>query len=135
MTMIKNNFFKAALQKAASMAGKPGRLMLLLSRFAIKLREVNWQNVNAASAKEKFYVLGRLIRAYALGQYREIPWKAILIIVAAVVYFVNPIDLLPDLIPMAGLTDDFAVLAWVYNTISAEVNKFLSWEQQSQVTA
>jgi uncharacterized membrane protein YkvA (DUF1232 family) len=133
VTMIKNNFFVAALKKAASMAGKPGRLMLLLSRLTLKLREVNWQQVNAAAAKEKFYVLGRLIRAYATGQYREIPWKTVLIIVAAVIYFVNPIDLIPDLVPIVGLTDDFGVLLWVYKAVSGEVDKFLTWEQ-SQVT-
>lgn len=127
--MITNNFFTAALRKAASMAGKPGRLMLLLSRLAVKLREVNWQGVNAVTAKDRIYLLGRLIKAYALGHYREIPWKSFLIVVAAIVYFVNPFDLLPDLIPLAGLTDDFAVLVWVYNTLNVEIDKFLAWEQ------
>jgi uncharacterized membrane protein YkvA (DUF1232 family) len=131
--MMKNNFFVAALKKAASMAGKPGRLMLLLSRFAAKLRAVNWQQVNAAAAKEKFNVLGRFIKAYATGQYQEVPWKTVLIIVAAVIYFVNPIDLIPDLVPIAGFTDDFGVLLWVYKAVTTEIDKFLTWEQ-SQVT-
>lgn len=74
-------------------------------------------------------MLGRLIKAYALGQYREIPWKTILLIVAAVIYFVNPLDLVPDLIPLTGLTDDFAVLLWVYNAVSNEIDKFLRWEK------
>lgn len=126
---MKNIFFTNALQKAASMAGKPGRLMMLLSRLAIKLRDVNWKNVNAVTLKEKFYVLGRLIKAYASGRYRNVPWKALLIVIAAVIYFVNPIDLLPDLIPIAGLTDDFAILVWVYNSVNEEIDKFLTWEQ------
>jgi uncharacterized membrane protein YkvA (DUF1232 family) len=126
---MKNSFFVAALKRAAQMAGKPGRLMLLLSRLAVKLREVNWQQVNAAAAKEKFFVLGRIIKAYAQGRYRAIPWKTMLIMVAAIIYFVNPIDLLPDLIPVAGLTDDFAILVWVYNSLQGEIDKFITWEQ------
>ena len=110
------------------MAGKPGRLLLLLSRLGMKLREVDWKNVRVDTAREKLYVLGRLIRAYAVGDYREIPWKSILIIVAAIIYFINPIDLLPDFIPVTGLTDDFGVLLWVYSTVSDEINKFLAWE-------
>lgn len=129
MTDMKNSFFVAALRRAAQMAGKPGRLMLLLSRLAIKLREVNWQNINAGTAKEKLFVLGRLIKAYATGEYREIPWKTMLIIVAAVIYFVNPLDLLPDLIPVAGLTDDFGILIWVYTSLQTEIDKFILWEQ------
>jgi uncharacterized membrane protein YkvA (DUF1232 family) len=126
---MNNSFFVAALRRAAQMAGKPGRLMLLLSRLAIKLREVNWQNVNAGTAKEKLFVLGRLIKAYATGEYREIPWKTMLLIVAAVIYFVNPLDLLPDLIPVAGLTDDFGILIWVYTSLQTEIDKFILWEQ------
>jgi uncharacterized membrane protein YkvA (DUF1232 family) len=126
---MKNSFFAAALRKAAQMAGKPGRMMLLLSRLAIKLREVNWQNVNAGTAKEKLFVLGRLIKAYAKGEYREIPWKTMLLVVAAVIYFINPIDLFPDLIPIAGLTDDFGILIWVYTSLQTEIDNFILWEQ------
>lgn len=111
------------------MLGRRSRLLALLPQLALKLKQTNWKNVNAATAKEKFFVLGRLIKAYALGHYREIPWKTLLLIVAAIIYFVNPLDLLPDLIPLTGLTDDFAVLLWVYNSVSNEIDKFLAWER------
>lgn len=124
-----NNFFNAALRHAATALGRPSRLLALLPKLAMKLKDANWKNVNANAAKEKFFVLGRLIKAYALGQYREVPWKTILLIVAAVIYFVNPLDLVPDIIPLTGLTDDFAVLIWVYNSVSNEIEKFLEWEK------
>ena len=124
-----NRFFQSALRTAVGMAGRPSRLLSLLSRLALKLKATNWSNVNANAAKEKFFVLGRLIKAYALGQYREVPWKTMLLIVAAIIYFVNPLDVVPDIIPLTGLTDDFAVLVWVYNSVSNEIEKFLAWEK------
>jgi uncharacterized membrane protein YkvA (DUF1232 family) len=127
-----NRFFSAALRNAAAAMGNRSRLLMLLTKMTSKLRNTNWKNVNAVSAKEKLFVLGRLIKAYALGQYREVPWKTILLMVAAIIYFLNPLDLVPDLIPLTGLTDDFAVLLWVYNSVSNEVDKFLLWEK-SQV--
>ncbi|MGC1242251.1 MAG: DUF1232 domain-containing protein [Chryseosolibacter sp.] len=127
-----NKFFTSALGHAASLVGKRSRLLALLPQLALKLRETNWKRVNANSAKEKFFVLGRLTRAYALGHYREIPWKTFLLIVAAIVYFVNPLDFVPDILPLTGLTDDFAILLWVYNSVSNEIDKFLTWEK-SQV--
>ena len=126
---LKNAFFELALNRAAKVAGKPGRLLLLFSTLAMKLRTVNWKEVKKQDIKEKFFVLGRIIKAYAKGQYRAIPWKTLLIIVAAAIYFVNPLDLIPDLLPIVGLGDDFAVLLWVYNAVSGEVEKFLSWER------
>jgi uncharacterized membrane protein YkvA (DUF1232 family) len=124
-----NKFFNAALRNAATALGRPSRLLALLPQLAMKLKEANWKSVSAGAAKEKFFVLGRLIKAYATGQYKEVPWKTILLIVAAVIYFVNPLDLVPDIIPLTGLTDDFAVLLWVYNSVSNEVEKFLEWEK------
>jgi uncharacterized membrane protein YkvA (DUF1232 family) len=129
-----NRFFASALKNAASAAGKPGRLLLLFTQLAAKLRHVDWSKVKFASAKEKFTVMGRLVRAYALGQYRDVPWKTILLIVAAIIYFINPIDLLPDLIPITGFTDDIGVLLWVYSAVNIEIDKFLTWEK-SQVAS
>jgi Uncharacterized conserved protein len=124
-----NRFFNSALRGAANIVGKPSRLLAILPKLALKLKETNWKNVNAVATKDKFFVLGRLIKAYALGQYRDIPWKTILLIVAAVVYFINPLDLVPDIIPLTGLTDDFAVLVWVYSSVSNEIEKFINWEK------
>jgi uncharacterized membrane protein YkvA (DUF1232 family) len=124
-----NSFFASALRRASGTAGRPSRLLSLLSQFSMKLKGVNWKEVRIASVKGKFYVLGRLIKAYALGHYRQVPWKTILLIVAAIIYFVNPLDLIPDLVPLTGLTDDFAVLVWVYNSVSGEIDKFVAWEE------
>lgn len=124
-----NKFFNAALRQAASSIGNRSRLLSLLSRLTLKVKDMNWKNVHAGTARDKLFVLGRLIKAYALGEYRQVPWKTILLIVAAVVYFVNPLDLVPDIIPLTGLTDDFAVLLWVYNSVSNEIERFIEWEK------
>lgn len=127
--MVKNAFFDLALKKAAKMAGKPGRLIILLAKLAPKIKQVNWREVRKDDVKEKFFVLGRLLKAYALGQYKAIPWKTLVIIIAAILYFLNPLDFIPDLIPIAGLADDFGILLWVYGAVSGEVEKFLTWER------
>jgi uncharacterized membrane protein YkvA (DUF1232 family) len=131
---MKNPFFLIALKKATHFAGKPGRLLNLVAQLASKLRTVDWKSISTTAAKEKIDILGRLIRAYAKGEYRELPWKMMLVLVAAVLYFLNPIDLIPDLLPIVGLSDDFAVLVWVYNSVGSEINKFLTWEQSKIVS-
>ncbi|MCD9019502.1 YkvA family protein [Parachryseolinea silvisoli] len=133
--MLKNRFFDLALTKASGILGTRGRLVLLLTKLGMKLKSVSWKDVNAAAAKEKLLVLGRISRAYATGQYREVPWKTMVMIVAALAYFVMPIDLLPDLMPITGLTDDVAVLVAVYNAVSVEVDKFLLWEKNRSLVA
>jgi uncharacterized membrane protein YkvA (DUF1232 family) len=130
--MIKNAFFKMALSKAASLLGRKGRMLSLLASFAYKLKDVEWNRLNGQDVKEKFFVIGRLFKAYTLGKYRTIPWKPLLIITAAMIYFVSPIDLIPDVLVGVGFTDDFAILLSVYSAASDELNKFITWEK-SQV--
>ena len=98
------------------------------------MTHVNWSKASVATAKEKLSVFSRLASAYASGKYREIPWKTVVIVLAAIIYFLNPLDLVPDFIPLMGLTDDFGVLMWVYSSISTEVDKFLAWEKSMQVS-
>jgi uncharacterized membrane protein YkvA (DUF1232 family) len=123
-----------AVAKAARLAGKPGRIALLLTRLGGKLTKVNWSTVSVSTAKEKFSIFSRIASAYATGKYRDISWKSILIVLAAIIYFLNPIDLIPDLIPVLGFTDDFSVLLWVYSTVGAEIDKFIAWERSTLPT-
>jgi uncharacterized membrane protein YkvA (DUF1232 family) len=52
-------------------------------------------------------------------------------ILGAIIYFVNPFDLLPDIAPVIGLTDDFSILVWVYTSVQSEIDKFLAWEKSN----
>ncbi len=131
--VLNNRFFEAALQKASRILGKPGRLILLLATLVRKLKQTNFTKGDSALAKEKFFTLGRLLRAYAQGEYRTVPWKSLVLVVAAILYFINPIDVIPDLLPIIGLSDDFAVLFMVYKSIGADIDRFLEWEKSKVI--
>ncbi|MDY6823959.1 MAG: YkvA family protein [Thermodesulfobacteriota bacterium] len=71
----------------------------------------------------------RLIKAYANGSYRQVSWQSLLMIVASVVYFVMPVDLMPDFIVMMGLFDDAALMGWTARTFKKEIDAFVDWEK------
>jgi uncharacterized membrane protein YkvA (DUF1232 family) len=131
--VLNNRFFEAALQKASRILGKPGRLILLLATLVRKLKQTDFTKADSALVKDKFFTLGRLLRAYARGEYRTVPWKSIVLIVAAILYFINPIDVIPDLLPIIGLSDDFAVLFMIYKSIGADIDRFLEWEKSKVI--
>lgn len=74
----------------------------------------------------------RLLRAYASGQYRNVPAKSLILIVAGILYFVMPIDVIPDFIIGLGFLDDAAILAWVANSVRTVVSDFERWEAEHQ---
>lgn len=70
----------------------------------------------------------RLIRAVVRREYTEMPWQRLVLIVAGVLYFLTPIDFIPDFILGVGYLDDVAVIAWVIKTVQSDLDAFLMWE-------
>ena len=60
---------------------------------------------------ESLRIFFRMIRACVTGKYCA-PADSILMVVAAVIYFLSPFDLVPDAIPVFGLIDDAAVISY-----------------------
>ena len=68
-----------------------------------------------------------LIRDYlhdvTTGTYKDYEVKKLVIIVAAIIYVVTPIDLLPDFMP-PGLIDDISILAWAVKQAATELSRY-----------
>ena len=73
----------------------------------------------------------RLLHAWGTGRYKQIPWKSMSLIIAAVLYFVSPIDAIPDFIPGLGMIDDAFVIAWVMRQVRKDVEDFNFWEDST----
>ena len=71
-----------------------------------------------------------MVKDYASGKYREVPEKSILDATVALLYILNPLDLIPDLVPGLGLVDDAAVLTMVVKAIQSDVQNYRSWSQK-----
>ena len=70
----------------------------------------------------------RLVRAYEHGEYKQVSNDALLWIVAALNYLVDPFDLIPDSIPFLGFVDDAIVVEFVVNKTRQTLDDFMIWE-------
>ena len=86
------------------------------------------QSARLTKIKADFANLLRLLKAYAKGEYRRVPWTSLVTAVLAVVYFVNPFDVIPDFIAGVGYLDDATVIAFCLNGIRGDLTKFAQWE-------
>ncbi|WP_199440029.1 YkvA family protein [Umezawaea beigongshangensis] len=73
--------------------------------------------------------LPRLIREARRGEYGELPKSRFLLWAGAVVYLVSPVDVLPELLPIIGVTDDAGVAVWLLTSVSTATGMFLRWER------
>jgi uncharacterized membrane protein YkvA (DUF1232 family) len=51
----------------------------------------------------------------------------------ALIYLVSPLDLIPDWVPMAGLVDDAAMLAFVFQLSKVDLNAYRRWKGLQRV--
>lgn len=72
-----------------------------------------------------------LIRDWLKGEYKEIPGGSIIAILGALIYFVSPIDVIPDFILGAGLIDDAFLIGLVIKQIRSDLNKYQAWKDST----
>jgi uncharacterized membrane protein YkvA (DUF1232 family) len=70
----------------------------------------------------------RLIRAYYRGEYRALTESTLIVIVAAIIYIVSPLDAIPDAIPALGFLDDATVLTLAIRRARQDLDDFMTWE-------
>ena len=74
-------------------------------------------------------VMISLVKNYVQGKYTTVPYGTILAVLSALIYFLAPIDLVPDFIPLAGYIDDMAVLGLCMNMVSIDIETYEKWRQ------
>lgn len=124
---VPRTFFRLR-KKARRKAERPEELRPLVARAFAKYHALR---PHLRTLRDDLPTLMRLTRAYANGTYRRIPWKAIVSIIAAVMYFVMPFDAIPDFIPVIGYLDDAVVIGYVMRHVHDEVENFRLWEDES----
>jgi uncharacterized membrane protein YkvA (DUF1232 family) len=127
-----SSFFRSARDKALDYARNPKKLFALLDRAT---RKAVAAKVPLAEIRESLQASIRLLRAYANGQYRDLPWESLVSIIASIVYFVMPLDLIPDFILAFGLIDDAALLGWILSSVKKDIDRFVEWEKSGTLDA
>jgi uncharacterized membrane protein YkvA (DUF1232 family) len=125
--IVRGSFFAGLLKRAAQYLSNPEKLSDLLTK-ASKKADSTGSEGPFKDLWDSLMTFLRLIRAYATGEYREVSWQSLTLIVAAILYFVIPLDLIPDFLVGVGYVDDVAVVAWVISVVSSELEAFRRWE-------
>ncbi len=68
-----------------------------------------------------------MIKDYLAGTYRRPPFRTMAASAAALLYVLNPLDLLPDFLPMVGLLDDVLVFAACLSMIKGDLEDYKVW--------
>ncbi|MYA07031.1 MAG: DUF1232 domain-containing protein [Holophagales bacterium] len=112
-----------ARNRAAEIVQSPDKLRAMVAEAREKADSAGGATSPLSAVIEDLKTMFDLLRAVARGNYR-LRKETLILIAGAVLYFVIPIDVIPDFIPVAGFIDDAAVIAWVVKTCKTEIDLF-----------
>jgi len=118
--------FAQAVKSAKSYVEDPQRLRGLFEEAAKQAASMPKEPF--AETWPYFQAMLRLIRVYSQGHYRDVPESTLVVIIAAIIYIVNPLDVIPDALPMLGFLDDATVLALAVRRARQTLDDFMVWE-------
>ena len=122
-------FFKKILEKAETYLEHPSKVAQLVADALKKASANKGIGALAGEVWENLQLLTRMLKAAMSGEYKGIPSGTLVGGIAVLIYFISPIDLIPDMIPVIGLLDDATLLAWFIASIKTELDKFKAWEE------
>ena len=76
-------------------------------------------------------LMASMVNLYVRKIYTTVPVGTIVAIVSGLIYFVSPIDLVPDIIPGVGQIDDAAVLVACLALVATDLDEYSKWRQDN----
>ncbi|MGF2735638.1 YkvA family protein [Marinobacter sp. DUT-1] len=73
-----------------------------------------------------------MIRDYWYGNYRSVPWKTIAAVAGALLYVLNPLDFIPDIILAFGFLDDAGVVALCLKLVESDLHRYAAWKEHQK---
>lgn len=96
-------------------------------------KEIHSGKKKIQSIQNDFIVLLEMLKAWVKGDYKEVPYMTVLLSTAAIIYFVNPLDAVPDMVPALGLLDDATVIGFVAASVREDIKNFKARSQNHTV--
>ena len=130
--MEDRRIYHRILDRAKGMVKDNDRLKNLLLNVGKKLSNIGNGSDESRGFVGQLKLLIRMIRAHINGAYRAFAPMTLIMFAFALIYFITPIDLIPDFVPALGFTDDIAVALMIMRRFSGDIEEYKQWEEVSQ---
>lgn len=123
---IFNRILKGSQEKAEGILLERSKLFKIINQSSKMITE----RKKFSSIKDDLNSLLSLSKDWAKGDYRNIGKKNMLLIISALVYLVNPFDIVPDFILGIGMLDDFSIFLYLISKITNEIEAYKNWKRE-----
>lgn len=119
---------RSAINSGAEIIKDTNKVNMVLSRAHDKIKTFPVLGKYAADIT----LLIGVIKDYCNGSYRDIPMGTVVALIGTLLYFISPIDFIPDIIPGLGALDEIAVLTWALKQVHVDLEDYSKWLSKEQ---
>jgi uncharacterized membrane protein YkvA (DUF1232 family) len=124
---------KEVNNKAKEYLKDKDKLQKLIKEAEEKVEEQEEKKGFVKETWDNLQAMFELVKSYIKGDYKNIPYGSLVLIVGAILYFVMPADAIPDFIAVLGFTDDATVIAFTLKKVKDDIDKFIAWKNEQEV--
>jgi uncharacterized membrane protein YkvA (DUF1232 family) len=95
--------------------------------FPEEVRDYNYRSTDFRNIWEYLELLFSMLVESFKGRY-PFPKRTAIVLTLAFLYLISPIDIAPDILPVVGLVDDVAVVAFAASLIRGDLENYRAWK-------
>lgn len=122
--------YEADVEDAETIIKNDEKVDELLNKAQMKMKKKSV--TNAGVLYEDIKLLINLLKDWISKDYREVPMGTVVSLLAGVIYFVNPFEIMPDYIPLIGYIDDAFLLSLIIRQFNRDMQKYAIWKAKNQ---
>ena len=115
-------------RKAKRMLSEQSQVKELIWPGSQKLITLNGSTKQIDELMEHDQLFLRMIKKSLSGEYSAFSHKTLFSLVFGLLYFVTPMDVVPDFIPMLGFSDDLSIVYFIIKNFKSDIEAFKGWE-------
>ena len=118
-------------EKAKKIIDNPEKVSTVLEKAVSLCDDLGQLRIIGKHFKDASLVCS-MLNDYICKRYTRVPMATVITLLAAVLYFVSPIDIIPDFLPLIGHLDDMMVFAFVRDAAKVDLKKYEKWKKENE---
>ena len=94
-----------------------------------------WNKILSMTKKAGLKLIYLALLLYYTLESRNVSKTDKAIIIGALGYFILPLDIIPDYIPIIGYTDDMTILVYAYNRVKSNINDHIREKAKNKLNS
>ena len=128
----KKKYSKEKLEKELKKKEKKAKKILqdvvVFEEIQVKIKNKIDKAISAVGEViDELKLLFELVTDVVTRKYDNIPIGSLLMITGALLYFLAPFDLAPDILPFIGFTDDISAILLVIRQVKKDLDNYKEW--------